>query len=76
MTLIGEIFEDLFREGINNNVDREKWKTITRLGFIPRVVEWISDIVENKRPRENLDRDVSTVNDFLTRFAELRTFKV
>ena len=52
-----ETYEDLFREGLNSNIDREKWKTITRLGFIPKVVEWISDLVENRRPRAKKRRN-------------------
>jgi hypothetical protein len=66
-----ETYEDLFREGLNSNVDREKWKTITRLGFIPKVVEWISDLVENRRPRaKSGELNISTINDTLIDFAE------
>lgn len=67
-----EVFEDLFKEGINNNVDREYWKTITRLGFIPRVVEWISDIVEKRRPRARSASDLDIVSRRLAHFAELK----
>ena len=64
-------FEDLFKEGLQNQLAREEWKLITRLGLIPMVVNWLEDLTSGKRPRPKHDfGDAEKVQEYLQKFAE------
>ena len=63
------IYEDLFREGIADQVAREEWKVITRLGFIPIVFNWLSDLCKGNRPSPKPNFDIEEPNKLLSKFA-------
>ena len=64
------IYEDLFREGIADQVAREEWKVITRLGFIPIVFNWLSDLCKDRRPSPKPSFDIEEPNKLLSKFAK------
>ena len=63
------IYEDLFREGIADQVAREEWKVITRLGFIPIVFNWLSDLCKGNCPSSKPNFDIEEPNKLLSKFA-------
>lgn len=64
------IYEDLFREGLKDSVAREEWKVITRLGFIPIVFNWLSDLCKGQRPSPKPSFDIEQPNKLLSKFAK------
>lgn len=65
-------FEDLFGAGIADQVRREEWRVITRLGLIPRVVSWLEDLSAGRDI--NIQISDSFSSDLEQQAAKLKTF--